>query len=192
MRPTEISLDTLQVGDVTQNGRGGKSASLSVKGQPLRITLRNCTTPFEVSSFDRQSDRKSLDVRADAECIQFVERLDGELRKRASKIGCAEAGYTSLLKEQKEGFAPLFRQKITISPAGKSPCNFFEAGSKRRLSDEEVAELPWRDLEMDVLCKISNHWVNSGRWGATATPDAIMVRRCDACPFADDPPDCLD
>ena len=192
MRPTEISLDTLQVGDVTQNGRGGKSASLSVKGQPLRITLRNCTTPFEVSSFDRASDRKSLDTRADAETIAFVERLDGELKKRAGKIACAEAGYTSLLKTQKEGYAPLFRQKITISPAGKSPCNFFEAGTKRRLSDEEIAELPWRDVEMNILCKISSLWVNSGRWGPSATPEAIMVKRCDVCPFEDADMDCSD
>ena len=186
MRPTEISLDTLQIGDVTQNGRGGKRASLSVKGQPLRITLRNCTTPWEVSSFDRASDRKSLDVRADAETIAFVERLDGELKKRAGKIACAEAGYTSLLKQQKEGYAPLFRQKITITPAGKSPCKFFEAGTKRRLTDDEVAELPWRDLEMNVMCKVTSLWVNAGRWGASSTPEAIMVKRCDQCPFGDD------
>ena len=191
MRPSQTSLENLTIGDLTSNGRGGKSASLQVKSLPLRVILRNCTTPFQVSSFDHSSDRKSLDVRADAECIQFVERLDSELKKRANKLGCAEAGCTSLLKQQKEGYAPLFRQKITISPTGKSPCKFFD-GSRRRMTDEEVAELPWRDLEMDVLCKISNVWVNSGRWGATATPDAIMVRRCDACPFADDPPDCLD
>ena len=71
----EISLD-LHVGDVTQNGRGGKTASLSVNGKPLRITLRNWTTPFEVSSYDRVSDRKSLDVRADDEIVTFAERLD--------------------------------------------------------------------------------------------------------------------
>ena len=146
MRPSQTSLENLTIGDLTSNGRGGKSASLQVKSLPLRVILRNCTTPFQVSSFDHSSDRKSLDVRADAECIQFVERLDSELKKRAGKIGCAEAGYTSLLKKQKESYAPLFRQKITISPAGKSPCNFFENGSKRRLSDEEVAELPWREL----------------------------------------------
>ena len=139
MRPSEISLDQLQIGDVTQNGRGGKSASLSVKGKPLKITLRNVTTPFEVSSFDRASDRKSLDIRADCETTAFSDRLDAELKKYAGKLGCAESGYTSLLKGQKEGYAPLVRQKITINPAGKSPCKFFEAGTKRRLTDEEVS-----------------------------------------------------
>ena len=149
------------------------------------MTLRNCTTPFEVSSFDRTSDRKSLDLRADDWTIGFVGRLDAELKKYAGKLGCAENGYTSLLKQQKEGYAPLFRQKITITPAGKSPCKFFEAGTKRRLTDDEVAELPWRDLEMNVLCKITSLWVNAGRWGASATPEAIMVKRCDQCPFDD-------
>ena len=192
MHPSQTSLENLQVGDVTLNGRGGKNAGLSVKGQPLRITLRNVTTPFQVSSFDHASDRKSLDVRADAETIAFVERLDKELKTRAANLGCAEAGYTSLLKPQKEGFAPLFRQKITISPQGKNPCKFFEAGTKRRLSDEEIAELPRRGVEMNILCKISSLWVNSGRWGASATPEAIMVKRCDACPFDDADMDCSD
>ena len=127
---------------MTANGRGGKTASLSVKSKPLRITLRNCTTPFEVSSYDRVSDRKSLDVRADDETIAFVDRLDTELKKYAGKAGCTESGYTSLLKQQKEGYAPLFRQKISITPAGTSRCKFFEAGTKRRLSDEEIADLP--------------------------------------------------
>ena len=147
MHPSEISLDKLQIGDVSLNARGGKTASLSVNGKPLRMTLKNCTTPFEVSSFDKVSDRKSLDLRADSHTIAFADRLDTELKKHAGKIGCAESGYSSLLKQAKEGYAPLFRQKITITPAGKSPCKFFEAGTKRRLSDEEVAELPWRDLE---------------------------------------------
>ena len=153
MRPSEISLDKLQLGDVSQNGRGGKSGSLSVNGKPLRLTLRNCTTPFDVSSYDRVSGRKNSDLRADDETVAFLTRLDTELKKYAGKVGCAESGYTSLLKQQKEGFAPLFRQKITITPAGKSPCKFLEAGTKRRLTDEEVAELPWRDLEVNVLCK---------------------------------------
>ena len=72
MHPSEISLDKLQLGDVSQNGRGGKTASLSVDGKPLRLTLRNCTTPFEVSSYDRVSDRKSLDLRADDDTAAAV------------------------------------------------------------------------------------------------------------------------
>ena len=168
-----------------KNGRGGKRGSLSVNGKPLRRTLRNCTTPFEVSSYGRVSDRNSLDLRANDEIVAFVNRLDTELRKHAGKAGCAESGYTSLLKQQKEGFAPLFRNQITITPAGKSPCKFFEAGTKRWLSEQEVAELPWRDLEMNVICKVTSLWVNAGRWGASSTPEAIMVKRCDECPFED-------
>ena len=57
--------------------------------------------------------------------LPLLTKLDTELKKYAGKVGCAESGFTSLLKEQKEGYAPLFRNKITISPAGKSPCNFF-------------------------------------------------------------------
>ena len=45
MRPSEISLDKLQLGDVSQNGRGGKTASLSVDGNPPRLTLRSGAPP---------------------------------------------------------------------------------------------------------------------------------------------------
>ena len=126
-----------------------------------------------------------MDLRVDGETAACLTRLDAELKKYAGKVGCAEGGYTSLLKQQTEGYAPLFRNKDTILPSGKSPCMFFEAGTKRRLSDEEVADLPWRDLEMNVICKITSLWVNAGKWGASTTPEAIMVKRCDQCPFAD-------
>ena len=92
-------MDKLQLGDVSQNGRGWKSGSLSVNGKPLRLTLRNCTTPFEVSSYDRVSDRKSLDLRADDALNVFANYLDTELKKHAGKVGCQESGYTSLLKQ---------------------------------------------------------------------------------------------
>ena len=185
MHPSEIAFQNLKIGDVVANGRGGKSALFSVNGKPLRITIKNCTTPFDCSSYDKVSDRKSLDLRADDILIAFSDRLDKELIKHAGKVGCQESGYTSLLKQQKEGYAPLFRQKITITSAGKSPCKFFEAGTKRRLTDEEVAQLPWRDMEMNVMCKITSLWVNAGKWGASCTPEAIMVKRCDECPFED-------
>ena len=190
--PADVKLESFHVSEVVSNGRGGKSASLSVQNKPIKLILRQCTTPFEVSSFDRTSDRKSLDIRANVEIVTFCERLDKELLKHASKLGCAEGGYTSLLKVQKEGYAPLFRQKISISDSGKSGCKFFEAGTKRRLSDEEISQLPWRDLEMNVLCRISSIWINAGRWGPQCTPEAIMVKRCDVCPFADDDLDSLD
>ena len=99
MHPSEISCDQLQVGDVNQLGRGEQTASLSVNGKPLRLTLRNCTTPsFWVLGYDRVSDRKSLDMRADDEIVNSAERLDSELRENAGKVGCTENGYTSLLK----------------------------------------------------------------------------------------------
>ena len=80
MHPSEFSLDKMQLGDVSQNGRGGKSGSLSVNGKPLKLTLRNCTTTFEVSSYDRVSGRKSLDLRADDELIAFADSIDKELK----------------------------------------------------------------------------------------------------------------
>ena len=68
-----------------------KHCSKRLAPKPLRLTLRT-TTPFEVSSYDRVSDRKSLDLRADDETAAFLTRLDTELKKYAGKVGCAESG----------------------------------------------------------------------------------------------------
>ena len=118
----------LLLGDVSQNGRGGETASLSVSGKPLPLTLRNCTTPFEVSSYDRVSDRKSLDLRANNETAAFLTRLDAELKKYAGKVGCAESGYTSLLKQQKEGYAPLSVKRLQSRPRARARANSLRPG----------------------------------------------------------------
>ena len=38
---------------------------------------------------------------------------------------------------------------------------------------------------MNSIYKITSLWVNAGRWGASATPEAIMVKRCDQRLFED-------
>ena len=64
-----------------------------------------------------------MDLRANDEAAAFLTRLDTELKKYAGKVGCAEGGYTSLLKQQKEGYAPRLRQKVPVTPGprGKTP-----------------------------------------------------------------------
>ena len=39
---------------------------------------------------------------------------------------------------------------------------------------------------MNVMHKVTSLWVDAGKWGASSTPEAIMVKRCDECPFGDD------
>ena len=93
----------------------------------------------------------------------------------------------SLLKAQKE-VDPLLRTKITIdSETGESPTQFFEAGTRRRLSDAEVRDLDWKECTFNVLLRISSMCVNSGAYGPVATPEAIVVKRLDEFPeFLDD------
>ena len=45
---------------------------------------------------------------------------------------------------------------------------------------------------MNCLCKITSLWTNAGRFGVSATPEAIMVKRCDQCPFEDADMDSFD
>ena len=187
MRPGDYHLDTatLQLGPLTATQRGGKNASVTLDGKPIRLELRSCTTPFECQGYGG-GDRRSLDVRADEELQAFATALDAKVLVAGMDLGLKGSGYKSLLKESKDGqYAPTFRQKITISEeTGRSSCKFFD-GAKRRLSDAEILDLSWRDLEFSCMSRVSSLYVNGPNWGLLCTPDAIKCRQTAACPFSD-------
>ena len=73
----------------------------------------------------------------------------------------------------------------TISEeTGRSGCKFF-AERKRRLSDSEVRDLSWRDLEFSCMSRISSLYVNEPNWGLLCSPEAIKCRQTAACPFTE-------
>ena len=138
MRPGSYDLATaaLELGPLTANARGGKNISVTINGQPLKFHLENCTTPWECQGYGR-GDRRSLDIRADAELQAFATALDAKVLAEGAKLGLKESGFKPLLKESKSGtYAPTFRQKITISEeTGRSGCKFLtrpSAGSPTR------------------------------------------------------------
>ena len=89
-----------------------------------------------------------------------------------------------LLKESKGDYEPTLRTKITITPSGKSSTKFFEYPSKRRMSDEEIKELDFRECQFNMLLRISSIWISAGSFGCTASPEAIMVKELDEFPEA--------
>ena len=70
----------------------------------------------------------------------------------------------------------MLRCKITISDTGRSTTKFFEEGTKRRLTDEEIRDLDWRDCSFNVLLRISSAWLQGSSFGPIATPEAIVVK----------------
>ena len=136
-----------------------------------------------MSRFDGTSARKSFELRTTPELRAFAQRLDAKLQPFAKQLNCGT--YNSLLKAQKGDYEPLLRTKITIdSDTGKSPTKFFEAGTRRRLSDAEVRDLDWKECSFNVLLRLSSIYVNSGAFGPVATPEAIVVKRLDEYPAA--------
>ena len=187
MRPAsyDLATATLELGPLTANARGGKNASITLNGKPLKFQLKNCSTPFECQGYGG-GDRRSLDIRADAELQAFATALDAKVLAEGAKLGLKESGFKPLLKESKSGtYAPTFRQKITISEeTGRSGCKFFDE-AKRRLPDTGVRDLSWRDLEFSCLSRISSLYVNGPNWGLLCTPEAIKCRQTADCPFED-------
>jgi len=121
-------------------------------------------------------------LRTTPEIQEFCKRLDQRVKTFAKQLGCKEGNYKSSLKESKGDYEPTLRTKITISQSGKSSTKFFEYPSKRRLSDEEIKDLDFRECSFNMLVRISNIWINAGNFGCTASPEAIMVKKLDEFP----------
>ena len=185
--PEKALCESVALGDLIANTRGGKAASIQ---PPIRLTLTGVTTPFPVSSFDGTSSRRSFEIRTTPELRDFCVRVDAKLQPMGKALHCSN--YNSLLKSQKGDYEPLFRTKITIDETGKSPTKFFEAGTKRRMSNAEVAALDWKECSFNVLLRISSIYVNAGTFGPVATPEAIVVKREDIFPEALDDDPCCD
>ena len=182
-RPSELQLTNVTVGDLQSNPRGGKTAPILCDGKQIRLKLRGATTPFACSAYDSKSNRRALDIRTDKELRAFCERLDAAILPFAGKLTCQAAGYKSLAKAQKEGYEPLFRQKITLDDDGHTPVKFYTA-DKKRMTPEQIAQIEWRDVEMSINLTISSVFVNAGNWGCVASPQSILVRSHDSCEFS--------
>ena len=182
-RPSELQLTNVTVGDLTSNPKGGKTAPILCDGKQIRLKLRGATTPFACSAYDQKSTRRALDVRTDEELRAFCTRLDAAILPFAGKLTCQAAGYKSLAKAQKEGYEPLFRQKITLDDDGHSPVKFFTT-DRKRMTKEQIAAIEWRDVEMDINLTIASVFVNAGNWGCVASPQSILIRSPTSCEFS--------
>ena len=98
------------------------------------------TTPFPVSSFDGTSSRRSFELRSTPALRDFCVRMGAKLEPMGKQLHCN--AYNSLLRPQKGDYEPLFRTKLTIDETGRSLTTFFEAGTKRRMSNAELQERP--------------------------------------------------
>jgi len=88
-------------------------------------------------------------------------------------------------KQERKLRAGVFGKRLpSRKRRGAAGASFF-GGGKRRLSDTDVRDLSWRDLESSCLSHISSLYVNEPNWGLLCTPEAIECRQTAACPFAD-------
>ena len=74
------------------------------------------------------------------------------------------------------------RHPLLSISARLATTRFFEAGAKRRLTDEEVRDLDWRDCTFNVLLRISSCWLQGSGFGPVATPEAIVVSQSGGFP----------
>ena len=121
--PEHATFD-ITLGDLIANAKGGKAAAIT---PAIRLLLSNVSTPFQVSSFDGNSARKSFELRSTPAMRDFCVKLGTKLQPFGKKLGCSS--YNSLLKEQKGDYEPLVRTKLTIcNEAGKSPTKNLRRG----------------------------------------------------------------
>ena len=56
MRPGsyDLATATLELGPLTANARGGKNASVTINGKPMKFHVKTCTTPWECQGYGRR------------------------------------------------------------------------------------------------------------------------------------------
>ena len=150
MRPSQVDLKNVTIGDLQSNARGGKTAQLLADGKQIRLKLRGVTTPFNCSAFDQKSTRRALDIKTDEALRDFCERLDKAVLPYAKKLTCAEAGYKTLAKPQREGYDALFRQKLTLDDEGNTPVKCFDE-HRKRMVPAQIASLEWKDIKWTLI-----------------------------------------
>ena len=107
--------------------------------------------------------------------------LSGKNLPFAPKLQCKPDGYKSLLKAQRENYEPLFRTKLTLDDSGKTPVKFYDE-RRKRMTPEQIAEIDWRGVSLNIILTFSSVYVNAGSWGCVASPNSILVKD-----LADDP-----
>ena len=150
----------------------------------VRITLRSCATLSAVSSYDRVSDRQTLDVRATVDIATFAERPDAGLRSIRTRLALQRAATPRCSNSRGKDLRHV--SEGLDYARGEEPVRvlrgWHEAAAVRR-GGRGTALV---ELGLNIMCKVTRLWVNTGRCGASATPQANMVKRCDDCPFEDD------
>ena len=55
---------------------------------------------------------------------------------------------------------------------------------RKRMSPEQISEIDWRGVSLNINLTISSIYVNAGSWGCVATPNSILVKEVSDDPFS--------
>ena len=191
MQAHEFVNADIALGDLIVSKNGGKSASISVNGAPLRLRLGRpgapCLAPFGFSCWEGEKDRCSLDVQADDETLRAIDRLDEllleALEKNASKYLPAKDAkrvrdmWRPTKKEHAEGkFPPVIRIKAT-----KSAVHVW-GEDKTPLTSDAIGPR----TELCLLVKVKNLYFQSGSIGLVLeAQDALLSSTAAECPWGE-------
>ena len=181
------------LGDLVVSKNGGKSASITVDGAPLRLRLGRpgapCLAVFGFSCWEgeKNQDRCSLDVQADDETLRCIDQLDEllleALEKNASKYLPAKDAkrvrdmWRPTKKEHAEGkFPPVIRTKAT-----KSSIHVW-GEDKTPLTSDAIGPRS----ELCLLVKVKNLYFQSGSIGCVLEcQDALLSSTAAECPWGE-------
>jgi hypothetical protein len=182
-------LDSLALGELRTNARGGKSANVSLgSGKPVVITATlPLTCPFGAGVFQSDGTETRLNIDfgqlegleetfrgLDEQLIQAAVAARDSLWPKGLTPEQVRENFTSALKER-EGYSTTLRCKIDVE---KCRCWSWEA------SRIPMPESKGKGCQVCPKIQLQSLWFMSPKWGATfLTTDLRIQEPCVECPW---------
>lgn len=185
-----IDTSRTAIEDVFVTARGSKIAKIRYDGGGDLVFKPPCNVrvPFEPSTFDKDPNAQRLnlvleiadpDVEAtlryfDSWIVDYVTEHCERILKKSLTRDQVAAGYSSCLRNSRDGYPPTLKTKIDLSGPRRVTC-WDADGNQTQLPDS------WRSVLVRPALHITHVFMMAGQWGAVMQlTDARVVPRTDA------------
>ena len=165
--------------------RGNKSAALTTNTRlPIKFIVKDTQTPFNVSAWNPDDKRVTLDLEANAETREFAETLDEfVLKKLANSTAYFKKAHT--YEELKQLYKPLIHEHDRTAATIRTKLE--RDGVRCWDKDNNIMQEPddWRQANLTAQITVKGLWFMSNQFGVTLEVKDVQIipYATDGCPF---------
>ena len=187
-----MSIDTtaLQLGDIVANGKGAKSALISLDGSPALFTLEPMEIAYEPSAFqDSDSTRVNIVWRPNPDQEQFLDSLNEWILRAAAANSTKLFGKSRTVESLKDSYTPILKKSEKWASQFKAKMNLQDP-SKVKIWDGDgvLREAPesWQGCCTRPRLRLKSLYLMGQQFGAVLEcTDLQVVEEApeSTCPF---------